>query len=270
MLLTDDPDMAILAQNSGVDRIFYDLEYINKRERQLGRNTVLSNYDINGIPAIKAVLNSTELLVRINPMYFNSKDEIDTVIEYGADVIMLPMVLDANDVEAFVKLVDGRAKVCIMIETPQSFARINDILDVKGIDEIFIGLNDLHIGMGLLFMFEVLSCGMVEYIAHKCKEKNIPFGFGGIAKIGQGELPAENIVGEHYRIGSSSVILSRVFKNSFTSDGKPDISFNFKEEIEKIRNTEANYLSSSEKEFEENKYFVKKCVQKIVTTMQKH
>lgn len=39
-------------------------------------------------------------------------------------------------------------------------------------------------------MFELLSCGIVEYMTDKIKAKNIPFGFGGMAKIG-GDLPAE-------------------------------------------------------------------------------
>ena len=49
-------------------------------------------------------------------------------------------------------------------------------------------------------------------MANKIKAKNIPFGFGGMAKIG-GDLPAECILAEYYRLRSSSVILSRVFRS---------------------------------------------------------
>ena len=82
MLLSDDPVIAKVAEEAGVDRIFYDLEFINKRERQAGRNTVISNYDIEGIPEIRKKLSQSELLVRINPIYFNSRDEINKVISY--------------------------------------------------------------------------------------------------------------------------------------------------------------------------------------------
>lgn len=41
---------------------------------------------------------------------------------------------------------------------------------------------------------------------------SIPFGFGGIARIGEGDLPSDYILGEHVRLGSTSVILSRTFK----------------------------------------------------------
>ena len=82
------------------------------------------------------------------------------------------------------------------------------------IDEIHIGLNDLHLSYGLTFMFELLSNGTVEALCQKFKEANIPFGFGGIAKIGEGMLPAEKIVMEHYRLGSTRTILSRSFCNA--------------------------------------------------------
>ena len=37
MILCDDAASAIDAQKAGVDRVFYDLEYIGKAERQHGR-----------------------------------------------------------------------------------------------------------------------------------------------------------------------------------------------------------------------------------------
>lgn len=264
MLLTDDPVVARVAQDAGVQRIFYDLEYINKRERQHGRNTVISNYDIEGIPAVRSVLTSSELLVRVNPIYFHTKAEVDQAIAYGADVIMLPMTLDPSDAQRIVSAVDKRARVCIMIETAPALARLPDILEVPGIDEVFVGLNDLHIALGLSFMFEILSGGLMDYIAGQCKKKGIPFGFGGIAKIGEGDLPAEYVIGEHKRLGSSSVILSRVFKNCFTPDGGANLNFDFAAEVEKIRERERACDSWKEYERSENIAAVKRCVQSIV------
>lgn len=212
MILAADPQSAIDAQNAGVDRVFYDLEWIGKNERQHGRNTVKSNNSIDDIPAVRAVLNKSELLVRTNPIHAYSKAEIDKSIAYGADILMLPMTMDQHDVKQYVEMVAGRAKICIMIETAAAMARLDKILAVKGVDELFIGLNDLHISMGLTFMFELLSGGLVEYISNKCNKIGIPFGFGGIARIGEGDLLSDNILGEHVRLGSTSVILSRTFK----------------------------------------------------------
>jgi len=261
MLLTANHNVAVEAQSSGVDRIFLDLEYINKAERQMGRNTLISHNSIEDVKKMSAVINTAELLVRTNPINPNLKMEIDRVIKDGADIVMLPMVFDAEDARLFASMVNGRAKACLLLETAQALVRLDDILGVKGIDEIYIGLNDLHISMNLNFMFELLSGGIIDYMAAKIKSKNIPFGFGGIAKIGEGLLPADCILGEHYRLGSTSVILSRTFRNEIAeSCQKVDLS----EEVSKIRSREKEIVSWSEEEFLENKNYVKQCVAKVV------
>ena len=262
MLLTGNPEFAKKAENAGVDRIFLDLEYINKADRQKGRNTFITQNTVEDIAPLRKVITKAELLVRVNPMNPLSKEEIDRVCKEKADLIMLPMVYDADDVKAFVKTVDGRAKTVPMLETTQALARIDEILEVEGIDEIYIGLNDLHIGMGLTFMFELLSGGLVEYAAEKIKAKGIPFGFGGMAKIGEGTLPAENILAEHIRLGSNSVILSRTFRNEVDAEGKKVLDL--ETEIAKIRMEEERILKWSQNDFSKNQAFVKKTVREIV------
>ena len=234
MILADEPQSAVAAQTAGIDRIFYDLEYIGKAARQAGRNAVLSHNDIDLIPELRKVITTSQLLVRTNPIHAYSKEEVGKAIGYGADILMLPMVMDQHDVEQYVSLVDGKAKVCIMIETAAAMVRLDKILAVPGVDEIFVGLNDLHISMGLTFMFELLSGGLVEYIADKCNKAGVPFGFGGIARIGEGDLPSDYILGEHVRLGSTSVILSRTFKGiaGVDTNARP---IDLKEEVEKVR-----------------------------------
>ena len=264
MLVTSDTNTILEAQTAGVDRIFFDLEYINKAERQRGRNTLILHNDIEEIPKLRQIITKSELLVRVNALYPHSKEEIDKAIAYGADIIMLPMVIDAEDVRLLVKYVDKRAKVMPMIETAQSLARIDDILAVDGIDEIYIGLNDLHISMGLTFMFELLSGGLVEYAAKKISAAGIKFGFGGMAKIGEGLLPAEAILAEHYRLGSNSVILSRTFRNEVGDNtNKVDLV----EEVKKIREQEILLSNWTDSEFELNRLFVKEKVDEIIKKM---
>lgn len=261
MLVTADVENIIEAQNAGVDRIFFDLEYINKAERQAGRNTLISHNNIEDIPKLRKIIDRSELLVRVNPINPNSKNEIDYAIESGADIIMLPMVIDADDVKTLVKYVGGRAKVMPMIETAAALTRVDDILDVKGIDEIYIGLNDLHISMSLTFMFELLGGGIVEYLANKIKAKGIKFGFGGMAKIGEGTLPAEAILAEHFRLGSDSVILSRTFRNE-VGDNKDKVDL--VKEVAKIRKQEAIISKWTDLDFENNRKFVKEKIGEIV------
>lgn len=263
MILASDPQQAKIAEDAGVDRIFYDLEYINKAERQRGRNTVISHNDIDGIPRVKNVLQKAELLVRTNPIHAYSKDEVDKAITYGAEVLMLPMVVSDEQIKEYVDYVNGRAKISIMIETAQALARVDDFLSVDGVDEYFVGLNDLHISLGLDFMFELLSDGLLEYLADKFNQKGKNWGFGGIARIGEGTLPAERILAEHVRLKSGSVILSRTFKGLL--ERTDDITIgNIDEEIKKIRDT-YNYISQwNPIQFDENKRNVKQIVRSIV------
>lgn len=266
MILVADPTSAAEAQNAGIDRIFYDLEFIGKAERQHGRNTVMSNNSIDDIPAVRRVVTTSELLVRTNPIHAYSKNEVDKAIEYGADILMLPMVIDHHDVEQYVEMVNGRAKVCIMIETAASMARLDKILSVKGVNEIFVGLNDLHISMGLRFMFELLSGGLVEYIANKCTNAGMPFGFGGIARIGEGDLPSDYILGEHVRLGSQSVILSRTFKGVVGVDANAH-EINLKEEVEKVRNRVIEISKWQESAFKVNQIRIIESVDKVLYKM---
>lgn len=263
MILADDPQSAIDAQRAGVDRIFYDLEYIGKESRQHGRNTVKSMNSIDDIPAVRNVLDKSELLVRTNPIHAYTKMEVDKAIEYGADILMLPMVMDQHDIEQYVSYVNGRAKVCIMIETAAAMARLDKIMAVPGVDELFIGLNDLHISMGLTFMFEFLSDGLLEYIADKCNKTGMPFGFGGIARIGEGDLPSDYILGEHVRLGSSSVILSRTFKGVVGVDANTH-PIDLSEEVLKIRNRVKEINMWGEEQYTENRKKITEAVDKVI------
>lgn len=264
MYITNDCSVAKIAERSGVDRIFIDLEINGKEERQGHLDTVISKHDINDVRKIKEVLCNAELLVRVNPIYEDSKKEIDSVITQGADIVMLPYFKTVNEVEQFIEIVNGRAKVCLLCETPEAVEEIDNILKLKGIDEIHIGLNDLHLGYKMKFMFELLADGTVEKLCKKFKEAGIKYGFGGIARVGAGELPAEMIIREHYRLGSTMAILSRSFCNTKILNDKKEIEEIFKTGIKAIREVESEAKEYSNKEFEKNKKNIQKVVNKIV------
>lgn len=217
MYITNQPEIARIADKNGVDRIFVDLETLGKQERQGGMDTVQSRHSIEDISRVKAVVEKAKIMVRVNPLhdatgeFLSSKDEIDAVIEAGADIIMLPYFKSVKEVETFIQYVNGRVKVLPLIETPEAVECIDEILVLDGLDEIFVGLNDLSLGYGKKFMFELLTDGTLEILCAKFRQKDIPFGFGGIASLGKGMLPSEYIIREHYRLGSTCVILSRSF-----------------------------------------------------------
>ena len=219
MYITNKPEIAQIAESSGVDRIFVDMEYIGKAERQGGLDSVQNHHTVEDVRTMKQAVESAEVLVRVNPIheatdeYTSSKQEIDDVIQAGADIIMLPYITGVEQVEKFLSIVGGRVKTMLLIETPQSAEALDEILELDGIDEIYIGLNDLSLGYHKKFMFELLADGTVENLCLKCKLKGIPYGFGGVASLGKGMLPSEYIIREHYRLGSTCAILSRSFCN---------------------------------------------------------
>ena len=120
----------------------------------------------------------------------------------------------------------------------------------------------LHISMGLSFMFELLSDGLVEYVANKCKAKGVPFGFGGIARIGDGMLPAERILAEHVRLGSSSVILSRTFKGEVGENAGIKVELN--EEVQKVRAAIDTIKTWTVKDYQQNYEIITKVVKEII------
>lgn len=219
MYITNRPDVAVAAENAGVDRIFVDFEYIGKDQRQRGLNTVKNHHTPADVHAIRNVITKAELLVRVNPihegceLYSSSKEEIDAAIANGADVIMLPYFKSAEEVKKCIELIDHRAKFFPLLETPESVERVDEILSLDGIDEIHIGINDLSLGYHEKFMFELLVNGTVDRLCAKFKERGIPYGFGGIASLGHGLVPAEYIIARHYELGSTRTILSRSFCN---------------------------------------------------------
>ena len=83
MYITNKQNVAQIAEKNGVDWIFIDLEINGKEERQGHLDTVISRHSIEDVRKIRQVLNKAELLVRVNPIYEGSKDEIDKVIADG-------------------------------------------------------------------------------------------------------------------------------------------------------------------------------------------
>lgn len=53
MYITNDPMVATVAENSGVDRIWIDLENLGKEERQKGMNSVKSNHQIGDVKRLR-------------------------------------------------------------------------------------------------------------------------------------------------------------------------------------------------------------------------
>lgn len=271
MYITNKPAVAQIAESAGVNRIFVDMEYIGKADRQGGMDTVQSHHTLEDVKHIRQAITKAELMVRVNPIheatteYTSSEEEINGAIENGADVVMLPFFKTVEEVAYFIKVVNGRAKVMPLLETPEAVDVIDDILALDGLDQIFIGINDLSLGYGKKFMFELLADGTVEKLCYKFKQAGKPYGFGGIAAFGKGALPAEKVIAEHYRLGSTYAILSRSFCNTNKVTHMGEISNTFVNGLRDIREYEKTVAAYSDF-FSHNQEDVRKAVEQICAT----
>jgi len=264
MYITNNPEIASIAEKHSVSRIFIDLETIGKEERQGHVDSVKSKHFISDVNKVKNAITKAQLLVRVNPFFQGTKNEVDAVIERGADIVMLPMYKTLDEVNRFIDIVGGRAKTMMLCETNEAANIVSETAALDGVDEMFIGLNDLHLARKMNFMFQLLADGTVDTLCGKMSEKGIQYGFGGIAQLNIGMLPAHYIIAEHYRLGSTMAILSRSFYDSNGTDELSFVEHLFAYGVKEIRSYEKEIKKETDDFFIKNHYFVIDKVNRIV------
>lgn len=263
LYITNDPQLALIAEEAGVEYVWVDMEYIGKQNRQGGMNTVQNHHTVQDVANLRRVLSKSRLLVRINPVYTGTEEEIEEVLSAGADAIMLPYFKTAEEVSFFLQCIKGRAESILLFETPDSVEHIEEILALPGITACHIGLNDLHLGYGQKFLFEPLADGVVDKLCAVFRAHGLPYGFGGIARLGAGAVPAEKILPEHIRLGSSMVILSRSFCNPAEMSGYAEMRELFLSETAKLRTEEKRIAELPKEEWEKNRISLQKKIYEI-------
>lgn len=266
--ITNSFELAEFGLSNGVDRIFVDLEFLGKEKRQGHLDTVISRHKLADIEKIRPIVPLGQLLVRINPINEGTEQEVEKVIQAGADIIMLPMFQNPKEVDYFSKCVNGRVRTCLLVETIGAMNSLEECVGIRGVNEVYIGLNDLHLELRNRFMFEPLANGLVERMSGVLKSANIPFGFGGIAQVGEGLLPAELILSEHVRLGSTAVILSRTFHRNAKTIPEIKKQMDFKGEIDKLRDAYTNHLHSNYDVLEENQIEIYKRICQISSSLE--
>lgn len=256
--ITNDPAFARRCEAIGGIRLWVDLESLGKAQRQAGRNTFLSTHVMDDVGRIRQAVKHSRLMVRVNPLNPATGEEVDAVLAQGADLLMLPMFSTPDEVRRFSGLVAGRAPIVPLIETTGAVQTLQEWIGVPGLCEVYVGLNDLHISMGLRFMFEPLAMGVVDGVAAAAKKQGLPFGFGGIARLDEGQLPGRDVLAEHLRLGSSAVILSR----SFNGQG---LGAAFEEQVAALRRTEALLAQRDTAQVEADRQRIAATITRIAT-----
>jgi hypothetical protein len=207
-LITGDPLLAAEADAAGVN-----FERLGKAERQAGRDTRLSAHTWEDLATIARALVRADLFVRLNPVNPDTPDEIERALQCGARVLMLPFFHSAAEVDTFIRLVDRRAHVVILLETAAAAVRIRDILVVSGIDEVMLGLNDLRLQLGVANHFEVLASPVLDALAGEVRRADLPLAVGGIARAHDPSLPVspDLVYAQFPRLGATGAWLGRSF-----------------------------------------------------------
>lgn len=238
MLITADPDVALYAEQSGVDRMFIDMEFLGKQERQKNLGLPLNQHTFEDIKSLKKVLRKSEVMVRINPPNPDTGEEVKKAVDAGADCIMLPYFTRFDEVEMFLQAVNGQCKTNLLLETAAAVARAESIFKLP-INEVHFGLNDLKLTFKLDFLYETLSGGIVDFLCNIAKKNNISYGFGGVGSLSKGaDISPELIIKEHVRLNSKRVILSRAFTGSYTSIEDLKKNADLESEVHLIREAE--------------------------------
>jgi 2-keto-3-deoxy-L-rhamnonate aldolase RhmA len=187
-LLTNDPLIAASADAASVDRIGIDLDRLGKRQRQSEAYRISQHQPLD-LLRIRPVIRRARLFARTDPLHAQSRAQINHLLELGAEVLMLPMFTRADEAATFIDLVGGRAQVSLLVETAEAAICIKDIVRLHGIDEIFVGLNDLQLSLKARSRFEVLASGLIDMIAEAVHAGGISFGIGGLGRPGDMNLP---------------------------------------------------------------------------------
>jgi hypothetical protein len=221
VLLTADPELAARAQDAGVDRAMVDLERLGKARRQRGHDLFLSTHTLDDVAALRGVLTTTRLEVRIDPWHERSHAQIEQVLDAGADVVMLPMVESPDAAGAFAAAIDRRASACLLVESVLGLTALPALVAVDAIDEVHLGLNDLMLSRGGRVIFEPLAEGALDDAARLVRRRGLGLGIGGVTAPVTTGLPVDPdlVIAALVRLDVTMGWLGRAFREAVAADG---------------------------------------------------
>jgi hypothetical protein len=193
--------------DAGVDGIIVDLESDSKAERQLGFDTQINDHSIADLRALRG-LTKRHLLCRLSGPDA-TESEIATVIEAGADEVIVPMLTGERQAARICGLVGTACAVMLMVETDAAAKAIASF-NALPVKRIYVGLNDLHISRKTASIFAPLADGLLERLRRGTTGPG--FGFGGLTLPGLGApLPVSHLYNEMARLEAGFTFLRRSF-----------------------------------------------------------
>lgn len=212
--ITSDPEIVSALDAAGANRIGIDIERIGKlhRQRQVP-GARISTHQLDELSVVAARVTRAEVFARLNPLHDGSLAEVERALALGARVLMLPYFTGPREVAGFVGMIGGRASSVLLLETAAAVERLPEIVAVQGVSEIVVGLNDMHISLGLSHPFDVVVSDLMDTIAARVRDAGLRFGFGGLARFDDSTLPVppDLVYAQYPRLNATSAWLARSF-----------------------------------------------------------
>jgi hypothetical protein len=212
-LWTDKPALAREADAAGVDRVGLDLETRGKRSRQAGLGTWISAHRAEDLALLHEALAHARLFVRVNPLGADTPAEVERLLAFGAQVLMLPMFRSVSEVARFLDIVQDRAEVVLLLETREAAGEVAQLVKVPGVREVHVGINDLALSLGVRNRFELLESDVLQRISACVRDAGVRLGVGGIGRTTDVSLPIppDLIYMQLVRLGATAALISRAF-----------------------------------------------------------
>ncbi|NBK97089.1 MAG: 2,4-dihydroxyhept-2-ene-1,7-dioic acid aldolase [Clostridia bacterium] len=198
--IVDNPAIVIMAQNNGMDFIFYDCEH-----------GVLANEKLHDLMVFANAINYASI-VRVPQL---ARADVSKMLDYGATGIMVPMVESKEQAQQLVmwskyspigkrsysgganthygesgnhalnmRKQNERTLSIVQIETLKGVVNIDEILSVDGIDAAIVGPCDLAISMDNPdHVMAEQELAMIKKVAKACKEHEKAFGMIGNMRL---------------------------------------------------------------------------------------
>lgn len=195
---------------AGAAGVIIDWENRGKRERQSGFDTQVNRDTLADL--IEARQSGDHAIVcRINGFGPSTNHEVEAAIRGGATEILLPMVREPHEVTEVLRMIGGRIRLGMLMETRDAAQRAAEFGDLP-LSRIYVGLNDLSIDLGNRTLFRALIDGTVDRIRQDLLRSSVPFGIGGMTLPECGSpIPCLLLAGEIARLGSAFTFLRRSF-----------------------------------------------------------
>jgi 2-keto-3-deoxy-L-rhamnonate aldolase RhmA len=193
MLTLPSPELAEIISSCGYDWLFMD-----------GEHGSLSTLDWQRM--LQAVAGRSAAIIRVAT---NSEREIKKVLDIGADGIIAPQVNTADEARHvvacckyppqgirgvglaraqgygrnfadYMETANDNIAVIVQAEHIDAVNNIDQIVEVEGIDAVFIGPYDLSASMGLMGQVdhpEVVEA--IDRVGQACQQRDIPLGYFG-------------------------------------------------------------------------------------------